>query len=216
MFIRRVFDYPKERLPNAWLAKVEGLYQDLDGSAGHTYLSMGYPSWNLLYYSLFCTLPSEGAAYVVETGTNLGWSTVILAQALRDRGLSSKVDTIELDREMTEKAVLNVYRAGLADQVNFHVGDSLTFLKLYCESVPRIDFAFLDGNHECDHVVKEFELIFPKMSRPHGSVFFDNTAEGGVKDALAIIAERFGGNQIEFPNCSWGPAGNVLWQASRV
>lgn len=213
---RRLFDYPRSLLPNGWLARLEEQSKDANSALKFTGLSMGYPAWNLLYYSLFCALPpDQDSVYLVETGTNAGISTIILAQVLKDRKLNSKVQTVDIQRELLEIAVVNVHEAGLSELVDFHLGDSLAFLQTYMGQIPRLDFAFLDGNHETEHVVKEFEAIHPRLTSPYSTVFFDNTKEGGVQQALQQIRERFGGNLIEFPNCSWGPPGNAIWQPSR-
>lgn len=213
---RRIFDYEHARLPNAYMASQEALTSDLRSALRQTGLSIGYPAWNLLYYSILCALPpDQEEVHVVETGTNAGWSTVILAQALKDRKLTSKVHTVDILLDVVEIARVNVQRSGLSDQVVFHVGDSLEFLARHTEKVPHLDFAFLDGNHEAEHVVKEFALIHPKLTQKFSTVFFDNTLEGGVADALRTIHERFGGNLVEFPNCSWGPPGNAIWQPKR-
>jgi hypothetical protein len=81
--------------------------------------------------------------------------------------------------------------------------------------IPRLDFAFLDGNHEAEHAFREFELIHPKLTSPYSTVYLDNTKELGVAEAIKRIMERFGGNLVEFPNCSWGPPGNAIWQPAR-
>jgi len=214
--IRRTFDYQRSLLPNPWLAKMEEQCHDLPGALKFTGLSIGYPAWNLLYYSLFCALPpDQEEVYVVETGTNAGWSTVILAQALRDRKLKSKVHTVDINRELVEIACVNIHDAGLTEQVEFNVGDSLKFLELHMAKIPRLDFAFLDGNHEAEHAFREFELIHPKLTSPYSTVYLDNTKEFGVAEAIKKILERFGGNLVEFPNCSWGPPGNAIWQPGR-
>ena len=215
--IRRSFDYDRNLLPNKYLAELEKQCTDLQSALPHTGLSIGYPAWNLLYYTVLCALPPETEeVYVVETGTNAGWSTVILAQALRDRKFTSKVQTVDISRDMVEIAAVNLYRAGLAEQVQFNVGDSLAFLEQHMTQVPHLDFAFLDGSHEADHVVKEFEIIRPKLTQRYSTVYFDNTKEGGVAEAMATIQQRFGGNLVELPNCSWGPPGQAIWQPVRT
>ena len=65
---------------------------------------------------------------VVETGTNWGASTIVMAQALKDLGTTAKVRTVEMNESLVEIAKGNVEKAGLTDQVEFHVEDSLSFL----------------------------------------------------------------------------------------
>jgi hypothetical protein len=49
-------------------------------AAVRTGLSMGYPAWNLLYYTLLCSLPPDPV--VAEVGTNLGFSTIVLVPGI--------------------------------------------------------------------------------------------------------------------------------------
>lgn len=209
---RRMFGYDRRLLVNEYLAEQEADTHDLESAIARTGFSLGYPAWNLLYYSLLCSLPRSGQPVVVETGTNRGFSTIVLAQALRDAGLGSVVRTVDIDPEVVKLAEQNLARAGLSDLVRFSVGDSLEFLRSLRREVDRVDFALLDGAHDAEHVVAEFDLIQPLVASCGGKVYFDNTSAGGVAEALRRIRAAHGGNLIEFANCSWAPPGNVIWQ----
>jgi len=183
---------------------------------GDTALSMGFPAWNLLYFTLSCSLdPRRSDHVVVETGTNTGLSTIVMAQALGDLGLQTKLETADLDPGVVESARRHVAEAGLSDRVIFHVQDSLDFLRGLVARVQCVDFAFVDDRHDPDHVLEEARLLCPAMARPHGTIYFDNTLGEGVGPALAALKEEFGGNLIELPNCSWLPPGNAIWQPER-
>jgi predicted O-methyltransferase YrrM len=209
--IRRSFDYDRRLLPNAYLAQCDASVQSGDEAAIRTGLSIGYPAWNLLYYSLLCSLESPEPV-VVETGTNRGFSTIVLAQALVDSGCRGAVHTVDIDPVVVEKAKENLDQAGLRSRVVFHVGDSVAFLQDLVAEVDRIDFAFLDSRHEADVVLREFESILPRVVACGGRVYFDNTTSGGVADALRRITRDHGGNLVEFTRCSWAPPGNAIWQ----
>jgi cephalosporin hydroxylase len=92
------------------------------------------------------------------------------------------------------------------------VCDSLEFLAALRREVDRADFALLDGAHDAEHVVAEFELIHPLVRSCGGKVYCDNTSAGGVAEALRRIGAAHGGNLVEFANCSWAPPGNAVWQ----
>jgi predicted O-methyltransferase YrrM len=209
---RRMFGYDRRLLVNEYLAEQEAETHDLESAIARTGFSLGYPAWNLLYYSLLCSLPRSGQPVVVETGTNRGFSTIVLAQALRDAGLGAAVRTVDIDPEVVKLAEQNVAKAGVADLVRFSVGDSLEFLGALRREVDRVDFALLDGAHDAEHVVAEFELVQPLVRSCGGKVYFDNTSAGGVAEALRRIRAAHGGNLIEFENCSWAPPGNAIWQ----
>lgn len=183
--------------------------------AGDIAYSMGYPSWNLLYYSLFCSLPhTDRDVVIVETGTNEGLSTIVLAQALRDSHATGRIYTVDFSDEFVSRARNNVAKAGLEDLVNFTVADSVTYLRGLRNAVSAVDFAFIDASHEYDDVMREFEAIYPLVGTG-GTVYFDNTSAGGVRDALGVIQLRYGGNLLRFNNCSWSPPGNAIWQPGR-
>jgi predicted O-methyltransferase YrrM len=210
---KRVFDYSRELLPHPLLSEQEEGIRDIDAAVKKTGLSIGYPAWNLLYYSLFCSLPEiDQEAVIVETGTNLGYSTIVLAQALSDARANGCVYTVDIDETNIELAKKNVEMAGLTKYVKFHTGNAVTFLKNFVREKKYINFVFLDDLHEYGHVKKEFSIIYPKIVACGGKVYFDNTSQGSVRRALRFIRKAYPGNVVEFKNCSWNPPGNAIWQ----
>jgi precorrin-6B methylase 2 len=221
----RRFDYDRRLLPNSYLADLEPEGVDLEGAGDLTGLTIGYPAWNLLYYTLFCSPqpdprvtgpvapPISPDLVVVETGTNQGASTIVMAQALKDLGTTAKVQTVDVNEALLEIAQRNVERAGLADHVEFHNEDSIAFLTRLTGEVDQFDFIFIDDLHEAKHVISELAIVCPKMARRTGKIYFDNTSGRGVSAALAHLKEHYGGNLIEFPNCSFAPPGNAIWQS---
>jgi SAM-dependent methyltransferase len=211
---RRMFGYAPALLPNPYLAAADAGGQTLRAAIDVTGLTVGYPAWNLLYYALLCSLPPKdgSSVVVVETGTNRGFSTIALAQALKDAKVDGVVSTVDIDPDVVELARRNVAAAGLDSWVRFHVGDSIAFLERLVRESPRIHFAFLDGSHEYRHVRREFATVFQAIVAARGLVYFDNTSTGGVAQALRFIRRAYPGNLVEFPNCSWSPPGNAVWQ----
>jgi predicted O-methyltransferase YrrM len=236
----RRWDYDRRLLPNSYLARFEpqqpspemerlravvptdeagqkalqaARYDALLEWLGGTEMTMGYPAWNLLYYSMISSLlPTLPDPVVIETGTNLGLSTIVMAQALKDVGLQAVVETVEHNPERAAEARRNVEAAGLGEYVTFHVGDAIEFLSSLIERVEHLDFVFLDDLHERYHVEREIDLVCPKVAVRRGKVYFDNTGGGGVAAALGHLRDKHGGNLVEFANCSWHPAGNAIWQ----
>jgi predicted O-methyltransferase YrrM len=175
---------------------------------------VGYPAWNLLFYSALCSLdPNGGEVVVVETGTNQGFSTIVLAQAIEDSGAGGVLHTVDFSGDMTTRARKNVERAGVTHRVVFHTGDSVEVVRSLMAEVERVDFAFLDASHAAAHVFAEFRLLYPKLVASRAKVYFDNSREGGVHDALFLIRRAFGGNMVHFDECSWSPPGACIWQS---
>lgn len=214
----RMYQYDRNLLPNKHLAKLEEGTANLDEAIEKTGFSVGYPGWNLLYYSLLCSMRENEFNTIIETGTNQGSSTIILGQALKDSGYSGAVFSVEIDHDNYYKAVNNIKEAGLTDCVYLNNDDSLKYLSSLKPKNDKITFAFLDGCHDEDHVVKEFELI-NKFLDHRSMVFFDNTylisedqSNRRVNGALHQIKDKFGGNIINFENTSWYTTGQAIWQ----
>jgi len=224
---RRRFDYDRRLLPNSYLASLEpeGLEDPRLAARLFTGRTIGYPAWNLLYYSLLCSLPGPDPdepgllpgplrddAVVIETGTNRGASTIVMAQVLEDVQLDAVVHTVDVNEDILLIAKANAHLAGVEDRIEFHEEDSVTFLRRMVEEKRHIDFIFIDDDHARDHVVEEFSIVHPALLERRGTAYFDNTTEGGASEALEAIKTEYGGNLVRFDNCGWGPPGNAIWQ----
>ncbi|MBD3649071.1 MAG: class I SAM-dependent methyltransferase [Pseudomonadales bacterium] len=180
--------------------------------------TIGYPGWGVLYHMLLCHLNRDREEVILETGTNWGCTTIVLAQALVDAGCDGKVVTVEVDEENASIARRNIEAAKLDSRVELHVGDSQELLPDILGGREGIRFAFLDASHLYGHVMAEFERITPCLTED-ALVMFDNTyriAEDGedprVNGALHTISERFGGNLINLEFVSWYTPGLAIWQ----
>tara|TARA_B100000902_G_C27203067_1_gene860130 strand:- start:439 stop:1119 length:681 start_codon:yes stop_codon:yes gene_type:complete len=213
----RKFDYNRNLIPNSFLADLDKV-KNLDEAKEKTGFSIGYPGWGLLYYSTMCALNPHLENHIIETGTNFGSSTIILAQALKDSGFSGHVDTIEIDTDTAKQAEQNISLSGTSDFITQHTGDAKQKLAEVLQEIPNIQVAFLDGSHLFDDVVTEFELVLPKIN-DDGIVVFDNTyqiaseeEDQRVYGALSFIINKWGGNLINFPTVSWYTPGMAIWQ----
>lgn len=214
----RITDYDRSLLPNKVLRRLE---KDADGESDwvlKTGLSPGHPAWGIIYHVVLASLHPAGENIIVETGTNWGSSTIVLAQAIRDAGRGGKVYTVELDPKNHAKAKRRVARAGLEDLVEFHLGASEEVLPTLVPNLPSIRFAYLDGGHELDTVMAEFAAVEKKLT-PGAVVMMDNTypiTENGeparVSEALHAIIETYGGSLINLPFVSWYTPGLAMWQ----
>ena len=214
----RLTDYDTSILPTPFLAFLEESVSGPDEWIPRTGRSLGHPGWGLVYHMVLARLDPDRHNVVVETGTNLGSTAMVIAKAIRDSGRSGIVRTIEIDPVIQRQAKERMVLAGLADYVEFNLGNSLEELPAVLGDERDVPIVFLDGNHWHDHVVSEFELVLPHLASD-AIVVFDNTymlAEADedprVNGALRTIVDRFGGNLINFPFCSWYTPGIALWQ----
>lgn len=211
-------DYDRARLPNRFLADLDESIDGPDDWVPLTGYSIGYPGWGLLYYAVPCSLDPAEFNLVVETGTNFGSSSIVMAQAIRDSGVRGELRTVEIDSSCADRAAEHLEKSGVGDLVTQFRGNSLERLPEMIGTNEPIRCVFLDGNHEHDHVLEEFSLVLPHLA-PGAPVLFDNTyriAEPGedprVHGALQTIVSRFGGNLVNFPFCSWFTPGIAVWQ----
>ncbi|MFP4107261.1 MAG: O-methyltransferase [Phycisphaerae bacterium] len=214
----RLFDYNKKLLPNKFLAKLEKRTDSIEDAREQTGLSIGYPGWGIIYHLLLALLDPDRPNLIIETGTNLGSTAIIMAQALKDTGRRGMVHTIEIDQQTHEQAIARINKAGVGEYVTCHLGSSLDVLPELLDGSSKIRMALLDGDHSMEAFLKEFELIHPHLEKT-SLVAMDNTyaiAEDDdpprVFQGLQKIPEIYGGNLINLPYCSWYTAGMAFWQ----
>jgi predicted O-methyltransferase YrrM len=109
--------------------------------------------------ALLNLLITEGQARrILEVGSSYGYSTHWLAQGAR--AVQGKVISLELAASKTEYARERLARAGLADFVEFRIGDALGSLK----ALPGpFDLVLIDLWK--DLYVPVFELLYPKLAQ---------------------------------------------------
>jgi predicted O-methyltransferase YrrM len=110
-----------------------------------------------------------GARRILEIGSSFGYSTVWLAEAARAVG--GKVISLELRAVKTQYATERLRLAGLADYVEFRVGDALESL-----AALRGPFDFVLIDLWKNLYVPVWELLHPKLA-PGALVIADNMIE---------------------------------------
>jgi predicted O-methyltransferase YrrM len=98
-----------------------------------------------------------GAKTIVELGTSYGFSTLFLASAAQRTG--GKVYTYELAEEKQAYARERIGEAGLADQVEWRLGDAVALL---ADQPGPVDFVFIDLWK--DLYVPCFESLYPSLA----------------------------------------------------
>lgn len=106
------------------------------------------------------------ATSMLEIGTSYGYSTIWLAEAARTTG--GKLISLEIDVQKVAHATQQLTEAGLADWVEFRIGDALESIKQASET---FDFVLIDIWKEL--YVPAFESFFPKL-KPGAYVIADN------------------------------------------
>ena len=102
---------------------------------------------------------------VLEVGTLIGYSAILLALNLPQKG---RVVTVEINPESARLAEQNIRRAGLADKIELHIGDALTVIPTIND---RFDMVFLDAAK--DEYLEYLKLSENKLEKG-GVVFAEN------------------------------------------
>lgn len=127
-----------------------------------------------LYFKLvnFCN-----AEYIVELGTSIGLNTLYLSKA----NSKAKIYTIEGCPKLHEfsSQLFKTYNAQNIETINDNFDNALPEL---LNKLPRLDFLYIDGNHQYEATKKYFEMAL-KKKHEHSVFIFDdiNWTEGMQK-----------------------------------
>lgn len=218
IYRHRRFGYNLALLPNPHLAALERGVTCIEEAIPRSGLTIGYPGWGFIYHLLLSHLDPEHEQILVETGTNQGCTTIVLAQALKDSGCKGKIITVELKPENVEIARNNLVAAGVDDIVDLRHGNSHDLLPQIAREISHLRFAFIDASHLCKDAIFEFETLLPILA-DNALVVFDNTYQIAdesddqlVNGALRRIHKEHGGNIINMECVSWYTPGLAIWQ----
>ena len=103
---------------------------------------------------------------ILEVGTFTGYSTICLAEGLREGGL---IHTIEVNREMEDMLIANFKKANISEKVILHFGPAAQIISNMNEK--DIDIAFIDADKKNNYLY--FCLLFDKI-RSGGLIIIDN------------------------------------------
>jgi caffeoyl-CoA O-methyltransferase len=122
---------------------------------------------------------------ILEIGTYTGYSALCLAEGLAPGG---KLVTLDINEELETKVRSYFSEAGLADRIDFHVGDATRIIPSLNET---FDLIFIDADKE--NYSRYFDLVIDKV-RAGGIILADNVLWSGKviqdkpdKDTRAIM-----------------------------
>ena len=124
---------------------------------------------------------ATGARRVLEIGTSNGYSTIWIAEALRQRG--GKVVSVEVSPEKEELASKNIGASGLSNLVDLHQGDARSFLRTL--SLHSFDLVFMDAERT------EYLDYWGEVDRalkPGGVLVVDNAVEPKPEELVDFFA----------------------------
>lgn len=127
-----------------------------------------------LYFKLinFCN-----AEYVIELGTSIGLNTMYLSKA----NSKSRIYTIEGCPALSEFSS-NLFKKHKTDNITPIQGKFDDVLPELLNDLPKLDFFYIDGNHQYEATKKYFEMALKKKHENSVFIFDDiNWTEGMQK-----------------------------------
>ncbi|HOV25749.1 MAG TPA: O-methyltransferase [Pseudobacteroides sp.] len=118
---------------------------------------------------------------ILEVGTAIGYSAIVLSNVLAEGG---KIDTVDRYELMIERAKINIKRAGLENTVNIIVGDAVEVLRCLDK---KYDMIFLDA---AKGQYPEFLPECMRMLNKGGLLFSDNVLYKGMVANDDLVVRR--------------------------
>lgn len=166
-----------------------------------------YQHGRLLYAALcqYIAQNQNNNLNILETGTARGFSALCMAKALYDKQQAGKILTFDIlphhikmywnciadgQGPQTRHELLHTYQPLIDEYIFFHQGDTKT--ELHRLEIPRIHFAFLDGQHTYEYVMFEFEYVTSRQ-KTGDIIFFDDYTPRlfpGIVQAVDEICSR--------------------------
>ncbi len=109
---------------------------------------------------------------ILELGTSLGVTTAYLASGSRGAGEAATVTTLEGAPAVAAIARRNFSELGLRN-IRLVEGNFDATLPGVLENLPKLDMAFIDGNHRLEPTLRYYREMLPKLY-PDSIVIFDD------------------------------------------
>lgn len=122
--------------------------------AGH----WGSPPQDYLF--LYTFVAGLRPRYILEIGTHLGASAIVMAQAARDFSFPVMIHTIDNDKrgDRRQDAADRIKATGHTDRITQHAG-TIDNWKGREGGWEKFDLAFIDGSHLYDDVRRDFDAV---------------------------------------------------------
>lgn len=136
---------------------------------------------------LFNILEYIRPEYSLELGTGTGITALYQAASLDPQ---RPLHSIEGSARLSEVAQFNAEKCGLEENIVFHQGTFDEVLPGILSQMPRVDFAYIDGNHSLEPTIRYFEMLLPKLHSNSVLVFDDINWSSEMKRAWHFIQQH--------------------------
>lgn len=154
-------------------------------------------------HTLYCIVREKQPSVVLEIGTFVGFSTAIMACAIRDNSkgtihcIDPNIKHLSIEKpvlhakRMLEKLKLDtcvqIYEGFFSDPREPYESEIAVLGKKLSEILPPIDLAFVDGDHATTAVLQDFMLLLPHLNQKATVIFHDIRSWPTVRQAITTI-----------------------------
>ena len=154
-------------------------------------------------HALYCLVREKQPSMILEVGTFIGFSTSIIAHAVKDNGkgiihcvdpnikfFSTKTPLTHAQKMLKVLNIDNyvqIHEGFFSEPRETYRSSSPVLGRKIADIVPPIDLAFVDGDHETTAVLQDFMLLLPCLNQNATVIFHDIKSWPTVKQAIAII-----------------------------
>lgn len=155
-------------------------------------------------------ITASGARTAIEIGCFDGYASVHIVEALSRQPWPTTFIGCEIDPERAQRVAYALEPYGKRVDTTIVQDDSHTWIPTLDNE--SIDFGWVDGNHEKDHVAKELYLLLPKMRKRGLICLHDVWGVCDLQDVVSIVSGHnpqfvLGAVSLDLPRL--GPAGGI-------
>lgn len=122
--------------------------------------------------------------FAIELGTGTGMTTLYQAAAAQPE---APIHSIEANQTLIDVVQYNAEQLGVADNIRFYADTFENALPQLLEQFPRIDYAYIDGNHRYEPTVRYFEMLLKKAHTNSIFIFDDINWSEEMKRSWGFI-----------------------------
>jgi len=162
-------------------------------SSDEDFLGHSDPTIMSFVYTL---IMSNNITEVLELGTQIGFSAIVMGDALvkasKRMDRQTSLDTVEASKRLSDKAREYIQGSILTEMIHVYDGAS-TDQRTYSSLRKAYDLIYVDSSHSYDGTREEIRIYWPYL-KPSGIMIFhdsgeiasefDPTKKGGVRRAL--------------------------------